>query len=409
MVLCYAKHDSRTVLGPAASGTRTQAAIIASIAWAVFFIAAVLSSVIAYADSPPIHVNLVFEKATYSLALLPGTSPPEPEPIKFAVTLENTGLQTIFAQDDFSASPLELLVTFVGPDGKGITAPKLSELELEGPPPRILLVGDAYVQVDSVESLAPGDIASVVVPDAHSFYPLNQCGRYTAKVTVPIRTYPVVSRTFGGIDYADLDSANFAGVVESSPVNFLLTADADNDGSTCPDDCDDANPAVHPGLAEVRGNGIDDDCNPATLDVVPMPPAQVLLKAKKKRTLVDGVVVRLFDNRKGACFSQFKGKKKVKSIWLSCTSLFDGVTGGAKPGELALAVPPGSYLMIAEYDPDATSMNGNEVLIAASLGKLKSGKLKKGTIGIKEKRPPRTAISEEEEDEIAPDLSEEEE
>ncbi|MBI3248641.1 MAG: putative metal-binding motif-containing protein [Deltaproteobacteria bacterium] len=362
----------------------------------------------AYADPPPIHVNLVFEKATYSLAPLPGTSPPEPEPIKFAVTLENTGALTLFAQEDFSTSPLELLVTFVGPDGKGITAPKLSELELEGPPPRILLVGDTYVQVDPVESLAPGDIASVVVPDAHSFYPLNQCGHYTAKVTVPIRTYPVVSRTFGGIDYADLGSANFAGVVESSPVRFLLTADADNDGSTCPDDCDDANPAVHPGLAEITGNGIDDDCNPATLDAVPVPPARVLLTAKKKRTLVDGVIVRLFDNSKRSCPSQFKGKKKVKSIWLSCTSLFDGLTGVADPGQLALAVPPGNYLLIAEYDPDATSMNGNELLIAASLGKLKSGKLKKGTINIKEKRPPRSGALEEEE-EIAPDLPEEEE
>lgn len=370
--------------------------------------AAICVSTAAYADPPPIHVNLVFEKTTYSLALLPGTSPPEPEAIKFAVTLENTGAQTIFAAEDFSKSPLELLVTFVGPDGKGVTAPKLSEVEIEGPPPRILLVDGNYVQVDPVESLAPGDIASVVVPDAHSFYQLNQCGHYTAKVTVPIRTYPVVSRTFGGIDYADLGSANFAGVVESSPVRFLLIADADNDGSTCPDDCDDANPAVHPGLAEIAGNGVDDDCNPATLDVVPVPPARVLLTAKKKRTLVDGVIVRLFDSSKGSCLSQFKGKKKVKSIWLSCTSLFDGLTGTPDPGQLALAVPPGSYLLIAEYDPDATAMNGNELLIAASLGKLKSGKTKKGTISIKEKRPPRSGALEEEE-EIAPDLPEEEE
>ncbi len=370
-------------------------------------LAAICISAAAYADPPPIHVNLVFEKTTYSLAVLPG-SPPEPEPIQFAVTLENTGLQTLFAQEDFSKSPLELLVTFVGPDGKGVIAPKLGELETEGPPPRILLVGDAYVQVDPVESLSPGDIASVVVPDAHSFYQLNQCGYYTAKVRVPIRTYPVVSRTFGGINYADLDSANFAGVLESSPVKILLTADADNDGSTCPDDCDDANPAIFPGAAEIAGNGMDDDCNPTTLDVVPVTPARVLLTAKKKRTLVDGVIVRLFDNSRGSCISQFKGKKKVKSIWLSCTSLFDGLTGGSNPGQLSLAVPPGSYLMIAEYDPDATAMNGNEVLIAASLGKLKSGKLKKGAINIKEKRPPRSGVTAEEE-EIAPDLLEEEE
>jgi hypothetical protein len=126
--------------------------------------------------APPIKVNLVFEKDTYSLE-----PTPDPESIKFAVTLENVGSGEILASDGFRNSSLHLLLTFIGLDGKGITAPKLSDEEVEGPPPRVLLVNGELVQVDPVEHLAPGDIASVVVPDAHSFYPLSECGRYTAK------------------------------------------------------------------------------------------------------------------------------------------------------------------------------------------------------------------------------------
>ncbi|MCB9670964.1 MAG: putative metal-binding motif-containing protein [Alphaproteobacteria bacterium] len=36
--------------------------------------------------------------------------------------------------------------------------------------------------------------------------------------------------------------------------------------STVWGDCDDTNPAAHPGLYEVPGNGVDDDCDPATSD-----------------------------------------------------------------------------------------------------------------------------------------------
>ena len=43
-------------------------------------------------------------------------------------------------------------------------------------------------------------------------------------------------------------------------------SDLDGDGHASPEDCDDDNPEVHPGAAEVPYNGTDDDCDAATPD-----------------------------------------------------------------------------------------------------------------------------------------------
>ncbi|MBI4321465.1 MAG: PKD domain-containing protein [Chloroflexi bacterium] len=53
----------------------------------------------------------------------------------------------------------------------------------------------------------------------------------------------------------------------------VLAADADGDGWAANVDCDDGNPNVNPGRSEVIGNGIDDDCNAATLDTGTPPTA----------------------------------------------------------------------------------------------------------------------------------------
>jgi hypothetical protein len=52
-----------------------------------------------------------------------------------------------------------------------------------------------------------------------------------------------------------------------------LAMDADGDGAYGADDCDDTDPAVHPGRPEVPYNRKDDDCDPTTLDVPQRPDA----------------------------------------------------------------------------------------------------------------------------------------
>jgi hypothetical protein len=184
---------------------------------------------------PPLQVNLVLNKLTYAL----GT-----EAIGLAITIENSGAADIITAKGFRTQPFYLTLTFIDPEGKGIVAKASTDsFSPEPAPPQTLLDGDVFVEVEEVEILPGNFIVTNTVPDARDFYTFTKGGRYTVTATIPIVTYPDISRTEGGLNFADLDSANFRGALESNTVNFVLIGppspgDLDEDGDVDNNDID---------------------------------------------------------------------------------------------------------------------------------------------------------------------------
>ena len=219
---------------------------------------------------PALSVSLVLTSTKYLFA-----NPTDA--INAEITIRNTGSVPIVTSAGFSQRPFHLSLIFVDPDGKPITASEAGAGVHEGAPPRIIPVGNAYLQVEEVEILPVGFIKVVTIPDLRAFYTLPKAGRYSVKAVVAFRNYSSFF-TSDGKNFASIDSFAFAGALESENIRFSLIADADNDGYAFPEpdsrisnqmviDCDDNDPNVNPGMVEILGDGKDNDCNPATPDV----------------------------------------------------------------------------------------------------------------------------------------------
>lgn len=329
----------------------------------------------------PIDVFVALSSTSYPLEDTSGLIP-----IDVTIGLENVSDQDLIAAAGLRERPFDKDLVFIAPDGREIRANSLKNSQatqgasgepVDVAPPRVCRDGQVQVQCDQVEVLNgqlnpppfglefPNEDLGQLL-DARDDFSFDQTGYWKVKAVVAIRLYNSIFTTRNGIPFARVDDG-FAVDGNSNIAVFALTGDGDGDGFSwspeSPDDCDDTDPAVNPGAAEVLGNGIDDDCNPATPDelLVSPGPDGVIAVRTRQLTLTPGIThwspqvtkgpivampVRFFD-RASQCVSTFSPTwQHFKSIWLSCVTPFRGLTGD--DGLLSISLPPGSYQVIGK-------------------------------------------------------------
>jgi hypothetical protein len=236
-------------------------------------------------------------------------NPPEPnaDPIITAVTIENVSGRELLATKGF-ADNLHLLLRFADPDGFKITGQRLLPRTFSKTQPVIPdEENKVNVMVEKVEVVATGDKEQErsfsIEFNARDFYKFRIPGRHKAQVFVPVGLYETKSQV-KGTHFARLSERIFGGDLISNAITITLIDDADKDGACfpqqhpllCPNqpkpDCEDR-PAgadgvmgtaddgakLNPRLKEIPNNGIDDDCNPATLDSPIVKPGALKIKA----------------------------------------------------------------------------------------------------------------------------------
>jgi hypothetical protein len=128
--------------------------------------------------------------------------------------------------------------------------------------------------------------------------------------------------------------------------------DEDDDGFPATEDCDDQDPEVNPGMPEIPGNGVDDDCNPATPDTIPAAALSCeIFPDKLSYEVTDLVTLASSVLNTSATFS-ITGAEVTLAVRAAGPSIFDEVRALAPlpPGGrlqqsfvLSAAHPAGSY------------------------------------------------------------------
>jgi hypothetical protein len=121
-----------------------------------------------------------------------------------------------------------------------------------------------------------------------------------------------------GVDTAIVDEFDVTGGCEIVDASRELMADVDNDGIPAPADCQDRDPAIRPGIPDIPGNRVDDDClgGDAAFPRVETP-VQFSFKLTRRHTRFTRLVVldlepgmrievRCKGGRKRGCFKKAK-------------------------------------------------------------------------------------------------------
>lgn len=339
------------------------------------------------ADPPVIKVSVALLDADLKFLLN--------EDIRIVMSLENVGSEVI-TSEGFSARDfhLELHFTHIRADGTEALYTAIVEEDIVEPlPPKPVLQNSVFVQVETIERL-PADWVLTLDPFiARQFYTIDQAGKWRVKAVIKMRTYPPgdVQSPVGQPEYVPLGASDWSGDIESAAVAFTILTDADSDsyyypeayGANAQADCDDANAQVNPGVSEIMGNGIDDDCNPQTPDTYEIADGiiQVLVekhtvgkKKKSKKEPIKGLTVRAYDKSQGSCLKENYGVSPAnyEPVWWSCNpAAAEQKTG--KDGMVYLSVAPGEYVVIGEYPPGGTLPREEREYIGVSAGDVLSG------------------------------------
>ena len=161
-----------------------------------------------------------------------------------------------------------LSVPFVDLRGDGTVATQLTDNDQDDWSPDVNDAGWvvwARLVCPDTDGDGYGDPASYGCP-----YPQPDCDDGNPDVNPGATEGPFGDPTCGDLLDNDCD-----GAVDELDPPCALCVDSDGDGygnpasTACPHaelDCDDSDPDVNPGMSEIRGNGVDDDCDPDTLD-----------------------------------------------------------------------------------------------------------------------------------------------